>query len=432
MIENNPEIKHINYFIVGSLLLVIITNYLYYFKQVGPHVLHIYGVVTLLSAWFTSGFNVFSKIISGRFFIFSLTLISFFISSYLSPIVGYGFCLFFFMGFTLLLSFSQTDTSFPYILKFTLYASLLCALSVIFSAFATSSYFSTLSLFFDANMTMAINRLVSAENYGGYAPLTATAAFLLSIGIGVLFVRLINTHTKNYILWGILLIFLLALFLTQRRVGILCNIIAIAAVLLYKREYLFRFLLILVILIILYYWLLPYIPQLGNVFRKHEELMREGDITSGREDLYDYALQLFKEKPYWGNGPLSFVALRQQYLGVESSLGVHNVFLQLLAETGIIGMVLFTTCVSTLLYQTYRSLKEIKLQLYHDEETLLNDEKLLMTSLYIQIVFLFFCMSESALSEYNMFYSYLIFAAIPVYYYQKLIVNKEDLSEKKE
>ncbi|GHT05283.1 hypothetical protein FACS189423_09210 [Bacteroidia bacterium] len=424
MIENNSETRHVNYSIVGTLLLVIITNCLYYFKQVGPHVLQIYMVATLLSAWFTCGFNVFTQIITGRFLIFSLTLISFFVSSYLSLVVGYGFCLFFFMGFVLLLSFSQTDTSFPYIPKFFLYASIFFALSVIFSAVNTSTYISSLSLFFTADTVEHAMKLVLSRNYGGYAPLTATAAFFISVGMGIVFIKLVNSKEKNSnIMWLSLLILLLALLLTLRRVGILCNILAIVAVFVYKREYLFRFLLILTALVILYYLLLPYIPQLGQVFQKQERLMREGNVLSDRQDLYNYALQLFKENPYFGKGPLSYVILRQQYLGVESSLGVHNVFIQLLAETGIIGTLLFCVCVITLLYQTIRSLMAIKLRSYQDEEAQSNNENCLLTSLYVQVVFLTFCMSESALSEYNMFYTYILFSAIPVYYYRELIIN---------
>ena len=60
-----------------------------------------------------------------------------------------------------------------------------------------------------------------------------------------------------------------------------------------------------------------------------------GDQTSGRITLYINALEMFKQKPILGWGSGVFANLY--------GIGTHNIYLQLLAENGLIGFILFVT-----------------------------------------------------------------------------------------
>lgn len=63
---------------------------------------------------------------------------------------------------------------------------------------------------------------------------------------------------------------------------------------------------------------------------------QEQDVTSGREDLSEFALQLFYQNKIWGIGWGKFSGLYKQATNIDV-LNVHNVYIQLLCEVGIVG-----------------------------------------------------------------------------------------------
>jgi len=95
----------------------------------------------------------------------------------------------------------------------------------------------------------------------------------------------------------------------------------------------------LAILIPLLPWLRQFQPLIRYVMT-FEQLLSGQDITSGRMELYALAVNAFAEKPLLGIGwdqfhtliPPEFLALHGQ--DVED---VHNIYLQFLTETGIVG-----------------------------------------------------------------------------------------------
>lgn len=64
-------------------------------------------------------------------------------------------------------------------------------------------------------------------------------------------------------------------------------------------------------------------------------------LTSGRYSGYKLALELFKKHPITGNG-WGYFALNNYnpYLGISLS-SVHSIYIQLLCDTGIVGLLLF-------------------------------------------------------------------------------------------
>ena len=68
-----------------------------------------------------------------------------------------------------------------------------------------------------------------------------------------------------------------------------------------------------------------------------EFMAQDGNILS-RLELYRNAVQQFLASPWWGNGTGGFT---EGAFGVDERIFAHNVFLDVLAEGGLIGTVLF-------------------------------------------------------------------------------------------
>ena len=59
------------------------------------------------------------------------------------------------------------------------------------------------------------------------------------------------------------------------------------------------------------------------------------DVSSGRDWRWEYALQLYNSKPILGTGV--------NYIENSGNLAVHNFYLQVLAEQGLVGLIVFVT-----------------------------------------------------------------------------------------
>jgi O-antigen ligase len=94
-----------------------------------------------------------------------------------------------------------------------------------------------------------------------------------------------------------------------------------------------------------------------------------GGGTSGRHDQWTIAWKIFKQHPFLGVGINNFRQYEPRYvlqpgttlnhvrLVAETPEIVHNVYLQLLAETGIVGFVLFVLIVAGCLRATWQAIR---------------------------------------------------------------------------
>lgn len=127
---------------------------------------------------------------------------------------------------------------------------------------------------------------------------------------------------------------------------------------------------------------------------------------SGRLILYDYAKELFLQNYWTGIGWAQFSDKITDILPSGSSLSVHNVYLQLLCETGVIGFSTFLLgAISSIiaLIQTKRLLNN-----YNGYDKT-NYENLYSISLTGQILFLMFCFVENPIyNENNLIFYFLM------------------------
>ena len=129
------------------------------------------------------------------------------------------------------------------------------------------------------------------------------------------------------------------------------------------------------------------------------------DITTGRTELWSYALDGWLSHPLFGNGWDSFRMVWSN--GVSVSVGAHNVYLQLLYETGIIGCAWFVAL------QVYagRSAFLVLKQSYADSSTSPYLHYVRLIALFAcgyQLFFFLYCFTGNPLYDPQMFFVFLL------------------------
>jgi len=88
-----------------------------------------------------------------------------------------------------------------------------------------------------------------------------------------------------------------------------------------------------------------------TIVKKTSDLLQSGDITNGRLDLFNLAIKYFKTSPIVG------VGFKTIYF--HTGLDVHNTYMQILAEVGILGFIVFIFGICPLMYTSKKRLKLI-------------------------------------------------------------------------
>ena len=264
------------------------------------------------------------------------------------------------------------------------------------------------------------------EAYAGFTPQVAYTAGYISTSIGLILGTWIIRPPKRRLLnLGILGILFYGLFLTGKRGHFLFTVLSLVFVyIVINSGNITRLLKAIskqIVLAISAAILIPiYLNRAGTsqaitrtlmVFR---DLLNDSDVTSGRTTLYAVAWQLFLENPILGIGWSEFkvshsTGLLSSNMAIRSD--VHNVYLQLLTETGIGGFFLFTSMTLYCLFSTYKKIKVILKLKYKTNDFLLI---LLASSLYIQVFFLLYCITGNPLYDTSFFLTYFFGVTINV------------------
>ena len=115
-----------------------------------------------------------------------------------------------------------------------------------------------------------------------------------------------------------------------------------------------------------------------------------GDVTSGRVDLYELAIQAFYDNPILGIGIGNFIPYTKAYTSV------HNTYLQVLCEQGIIGFLFFITPILYCLQKTIVALRKT-----------IDKSNQLKLSLFFQLCFIFYGLTgnvTSGLSSFGIYF----------------------------
>lgn len=242
--------------------------------------------------------------------------------------------------------------------------------------------------------------------YSGISDQVGINAFFITVGLSIVYSKLICSNKqeqKKYFV--ILFVYLLALLLTGKRGHSIANLVVIFIIYIYKaklndKKIFKRLIKIMFITFIVLITIISVFPEASAPIQRFYYRNETGDITTGRIGLYSYAIKMFIEKPFlgWGTGAFKVVH--------SSSTHVHNIYLQLMAENGIIGFLLFISLLSINLTQTLKVIRRTN-------KNKMSSMFYLTVSLYFQLFFIIYGITGNPISDNYILLLYLISSSIP-------------------
>lgn len=229
--------------------------------------------------------------------------------------------------------------------------------------------------------------------FPGFTSQVGYTSYFLSTAFGALFCFRKSIYKKWFVPIAIVLIF--GMFLTGKRGPIIFLLISILVLYFYEsrgKERFFRVLQIALIVIAAYFILLMLArftdnPGINRIFESVQELVFTRDIEdTGRDQLRNQALIYFSDNMLFGIGWNNF-----HKLFTLRSTHVHNIYFQLLCETGIIGFSVFAVFFAKSIVNT---LKKIQMA---NRDTF--EYSWLMMSLFMQMYFLLYGISGNPLYD---------------------------------
>ena len=254
----------------------------------------------------------------------------------------------------------------------------------------------------------------------GIAGHFSTNGMYLSVGLLVITVCFMLRSSKRKILLFLLILFTASSLLFTGKRGVLIAAatgVALAYYLYNSNKPTTRFfkIIIIVLIIVLGFTLASqYIPQLNNIFERFNETMARGDVTTGRSKLYSIAWDLFGKNTFFGIG---WDEYKYYYMFSNNQfLNVHNVYLQLLTENGIIGCIPFFALFGYMYYRVIRFfVSYVKNSQIRDPQC----ESALVLSVGMQTFFLIYCITGNPLYDPQVFYPYIFCCTMGEYYITK-------------
>lgn len=222
--------------------------------------------------------------------------------------------------------------------------------------FNPNFYISKVLTIFEESSALKYSFLHRGMNHG-FTNHYSRNAFYIAIGIIVAFCNLLSDKKKSKINILILMFLSCTMFLVAKRGTTLFLIMAILISIILKEKNiskkigkLFKFVLIGGVFLVIAYFT---VPGVSNLLVRIVEMGNSDDISTGRFYLYRIAWKMFRNNPILGMGWGSFL---EAMIGTTFQ-AVHNDYIQLLAETGIIGTIIFISFNLYNLYYTYKAYK---------------------------------------------------------------------------
>lgn len=163
------------------------------------------------------------------------------------------------------------------------------------------------------------------------------------------------------------------------------------------------------------------IPQLGNMFGRIQYFFKSDKSFGNRIELYAIAINMFRSNPLFGTGWGAYkfyfdsMNFTWQYDG-SNLLNAHNVYLQVLAESGIIGEFIYVLILSRTIVNTLKIGKRNKDNLY------------IIFSTGIQIFFLLYSITGNPLYDTMFNVTYFITLGMTHSIMNRLSVSEMEIS----
>lgn len=276
---------------------------------------------------------------------------------------------------------------------------LIIAVSIILSVFIDDFILTYFSFIINPKNDPSISHSIFKEikychAYSGLAKERSDAAYIMNVGIAIVLAKFFSGRKAKASDIITLIIFVLGLVFTNKRMLFVIPVIAFAVMMLLGnlKSKLIKFVSVAAIAVVGFLVLAAFIPQFSNIYDRFM-LTDSTDVLNGREELWEYSLYMFRTSPIIGHGFGSF----NKY-SYENGLLVdgerwyffgHNCYYEVLGELGIIGAIIFAFAfIIPLIYTAALIYKRIGTK---------SQQQLLMFSLYIQIMFFVYSFSGNPL-----------------------------------
>jgi len=273
-------------------------------------------------------------------------------------------------------------------------------------------------------------RLSNHIYYTGFQREVAVVSAYIIAGLGVsLFIC-----QKNYKSKLISIFLLIALVVTNKRAYIIFPVMAIVIELLWmnysagkiwaKRTTFPKYIIMISmsVLLIFVFWNSIYnIPIVQRIGQTITAFVSGEDATTGRGVLWLASWQLFLQKPILGIGWRNTERYIRLIVYSSVELSTHNVYLQLLTETGIVGGIIFLIAFVYSVYIISRVYKNIK------QKKLMKNRNVCYYrfSTYYQIFFLLYCITGVNMQDKT--YMIIYFFSIFIFKYRTLIESHNQI-----
>lgn len=207
---------------------------------------------------------------------------------------------------------------------------------------------------------------------------------------------LLNPKSKKNLFF--LLITLTALVLTQKRAPLAFIVMTFSAVyFIYKKvdvKTVIKFLALIIVAGIVVIILYNKVELINNAFSRFVESADEKDVTNGRLPLYSQAIDIIKKYPILGMGWGGYRYRFAYGLTTQNNpiLNAHDIYLQIFAETGIIGLIAFLSFFIYFLSVTIKIIKSGSMKMMS-----MNEKWCIVFSVCMQIWFLLSGVFENVL-----------------------------------
>lgn len=235
-----------------------------------------------------------------------------------------------------------------------------------------------------------IESFLNENMYHGFTNHYSRNSFYITIAILLEFCEILSKKCKNQkISIGLLAFFMCTQFLVAKRGLTLFMLVTMFLIVFLMgkdiQKKIKNSILFVIVGVILFVIAYIFVPGVDNMVTRIFTPNASGDISSGRFYLYGIAFEMFKEHPVLGNGWGSFLKAMEG----TTFQGVHNDYLQLLAEVGMVGFIVFMIANLGCMYFSYKGFKIIRDKEYENK----TEKMWMMFSFSYQIFFMLYSLT---------------------------------------
>lgn len=276
------------------------------------------------------------------------------------------------------------------------------------------------------NKTLLISQFKYQHMYMGFTNHYSRNAFFIILAIMILVSEILSKNKKHIYLKILYILFLSVTELLVAKRGPLMFMILSILIIVFLKELdiikgIGKFSKCIIGIVAFVVLAILFIPGANNIVLRVVNGFQSDNITSGRSYLYPIAWDMFKDHPLFGAGWNSFYLKMSTYSTFQ---GVHNDYLQYLAETGIIGFIVVIISNIGCLVYTLKGFVKVRTQEYSGTKLQIWS----VFSLLFQIFFLLYSFTGIPHFSYEQYAMYIMSCGYGVSVYRMTLKSERSIN----